>query len=127
MPDMNQALTPICALALALVLAAAPVNAEWVKIGTSRTAVHYVDSATVRKDGNLRRVWAMQNMVEASEAGVRSIRALQEYDCALQRFRYVTVEAHTGPMAGGWVLARHEVQDGWSDRVSAIGKMVCRD
>lgn len=113
------------ALALCLMLVPAPACAEWVKIGTSRTAVHYVDPATVRKDGHLRRVWAMQDMVDADGNGVMSIRALQEYDCAQPRFRYLTMEAYSGPMGGGWIVVTHQMRDGWSNRASAIGKMVC--
>ena len=106
-------------------LVPAPACAEWVKIGTSRMAVHYVDPATVRKDGHLRRVWAMQDMVDADGNGVMSIRALQEYDCAQPRFRYLTMEAYSAPMGGGWIVVTHQMRDGWSNRASAIGKMVC--
>ena len=118
------------ALTLSLILAAAPAWAEWVKVGRTVAAVHYVDPATVSRDGNLRRVWAMQDMVETSDEGVRSIRALQEYDCADERFRYLSVAAHSRSMARGEVLAEHELRDRWSERpagtkASAIGKMVC--
>ena len=117
-------------LILSLMFATAPAWADWVKVGRTDVAVHYVDPATLRKDGNLRRVWAMQDMVQTSPDGVMSIRALQEYDCAEQRFRYLSVAAHSGPMAGGWILATHELHDQWSDRppgtkASAIGKIVC--
>ena len=118
------------ALTLSLILAAAPLRAEWVKVGRTDAAVHYVDPATLQKDGSLRLVWAMQDMVETSPEGVRSIRALQEYDCAEERFRYLSVAAHSGPMARGEVLAEHELRDAWSAqpagmKASAIGKIVC--
>ena len=118
------------ALTLSLMLAAAPVWAEWVKVGQTYAAVHYVDPATVSRDGNLRRVWAMQDMVETRADGVMSIRALQEYDCAQDRFRYLSVTTHSRPMAGGYVLAEHELRDAWGTRPSgrnptAIAKIVC--
>jgi len=117
-------------LTLSLVLAAAPAWAEWVKVGRTHAAVHYVDPATVSRDGNLRRVWALQDMFETSDEGVRSIRALQEYDCADERFRYLSVAAHSRPMARGVVLEEYELRDAWSappagTKASAIGKMVC--
>ena len=117
-------------LTLLLIFAAAPACAEWVKVGRTDAAVHYVDPATVQKTGSLRRVWAMQDLVQAGDDGVRSIRALQEYDCTQQRFRYLSIEAHAGPMAGGGILAAHEMRDAWSYRppgtkTSAIGKIVC--
>ena len=118
------------ALTLLLVLASAPAWAQWVKVGQTYAAVHYVDPATVSKDGNLRRVWALQDMVDAGASGVMSIRALQEYDCAQDRFRYLSVTTHSRPMAGGYVLAEHELRDAWNARPSgrnptAIGKIVC--
>jgi hypothetical protein len=111
-------------------IVATPALAEWVKVGRSDAAVHYVDPATVHRDGNLRRVWAMQDMVETSVGGVRSIRALQEYDCAETRFRFISIATHSGPMAGGAILARHELRDEWSARkggtnASVIEKIVC--
>lgn len=94
-----------------LMFAASPAWAEWVKVGRTDAAVHYVDPATVRKDGNLRQVWAMQDIVQSGDDDVRSIRTLQEYDCAQHRFRYLSLQAHSGPMAGGEILAAHELRD----------------
>jgi hypothetical protein len=118
------------AFTLLLIFTAAPACAEWVKVGRTDTAVHYVDPATVRKEGNLRTVWALQDTVQSGEDGIRSIRSLQEYDCALERFRFVSVEAHSEPMAGGWILAEHHLRDAWSNRppgtrAATIGKIVC--
>ena len=118
------------ALTLSLVLAAAPAWAEWVKVGRTDAAVHYVDPATVSRDGNLRRVWALQDMVDTSPEGVNSIRALQEYDCAAERFRYLSIAAHSGPMARGEVLATHDLRARWNVRRPgtkpfAIEKIVC--
>ncbi len=118
------------ALALSLLLAAAPAWADWVKVGETAAAVHYIDAATIRRDGNLRRVWTVQDMRETDSAGVRSIRALEEYDCLTERFRYLSLTAHSAPMAGGEVLAAHVLDDNWTGRPpgtkpSAIEKIVC--
>jgi len=117
-------------LILSLLLAAAPAWAEWERVGRTNAAVHYVDPATLRKDGNLRRVWALQDMRDTSPEGVMSIRALQEYDCAQARFRFVSVAAHAGPMAQGRVVAAHELHDDWDERPagakpSAIERLAC--
>jgi hypothetical protein len=116
------------ALMLSLLVAAAPAWAEWVKVARTNAAVHYVDPATVQVDGHLRRVWALQDMLDPGEDGVMSIRALQEHDCSDGRFRYLSVAAHSAPMAGGQVLAAHALRDRWSAPLrsrSAIGKIVC--
>ena len=116
--------------ALILMFLTSPACAEWVKIGTSNTAVHYIDPGTVRNDGNLRQVWLMQDMVEADTDGVRSVRALQELNCADGRYRYLSVTAYSGPMAGGRVVVEHGMRDGWSVLPpmlfrSAVAKLVC--
>ena len=118
------------AFTLPLMLPIAPACAEWVKVGRTDAAVHYVDPATVRRDGNLRTVWALQDMVQSGDDGIRSIRSLQEYDCAQERFRFLSVEAHSEPMAGGWILVTHNLRDAWTNRppgtrASAVGKIVC--
>ena len=114
-------------LLVSLLVVAAPACADWVRVARTDAAVHYVDPSTVHKDGTLRTVWALQDMAHESPGGVMSIRALQEHDCAGQRFRYLEVSAHSAPMAGGWVLAAHEVRDAWSERQgpSAIGRIAC--
>jgi hypothetical protein len=119
------------ALALSLMFAAAPACAEWVKVGTTNTAVHYVDPATVRSDGNLRQVWLLQDMVEADLDGVRSVRALQELNCQDGRYRFLSVTAYSGPMAGGHVVVEHGMRDGWSVippilNRSAVADIVCK-
>jgi hypothetical protein len=118
------------ALTLLLALANSPAWAEWVRVGRTEAAVHYVDPATLGKYGNLRRVWALQDMRGAGPEGVMSIRVLQEYDCADGRFRYLSLAAHSAPMAGGQVLSAQELRDEWSSgpagtKPSAIAKIVC--
>jgi hypothetical protein len=115
---------------LSLMLAAAPLRAEWLKVGETEMAEHYVDTATIHEDGNLHRVWTVQEMKETGPDGVRSIRALEEYDCAAERFRYLSLTAHSGPRAGGQVIAEHLLDDTWTARPpgtspSAIERIVC--
>ncbi len=117
-------------LTLPLLLAAAPASAEWVKSGESKDVVYYIDPATIRKEGNVRRFWAIQDMRATNPGGVMSIRALEEYDCAQARFRYLSVSAHSGPMAGGEMLLADNLADEWSyippgANSSAIKKIVC--
>ena len=115
---------------MTVLIPTAPAMAEWVKIGTSNLAVHYIDPSTVRKDGNLRQVWLMQDMVETDPDGVRSVRALQELNCANGRYRYLSVTAYSGPMAGGHVVVEHGMRDGWGvgpprGYRSVVAKIAC--
>jgi hypothetical protein len=117
-------------LTLLLMAATASAWGTWVRIGSTDTAVHYIDPTTIRKDGNLRRIWAMQDMRQTSPDGVMSIRLFEEYDCAEESFRYLSVSAHSGPMAGGRILLADNLDDEWSFRPpgtkpSIIEKIVC--
>ncbi len=87
-------------------LAAAPAWAEWVKVSESDLAVWYLDPATIRKDGSLRRVWRIKDhhKHQVSSDGIASYRNLDEYDCKDERFRTIVWSAHSGPMATGVIL-----------------------
>lgn len=118
------------ACALFIALAAAPAWAAWEKVAESLEAVHYLDPATIHANGALRRVWALQDMRYAGADGVTSIRTLEEYDCAGERFRYLVVAAHSGRMAGGHLLQLHDMIDEWAGmppgtRPSAKHRIVC--
>lgn len=85
----------ICIL---IVLVSAPASAEWVKSWESKTSgtITYFDPDTIRKDGNLRRVWVLQELrIRGKEYGEMSRRALWEYNCPEGRFRSLQISFHT--------------------------------
>ncbi len=75
--------------------------AEWEKIAENDFAEYYIDRATIRKDGNLRRMWDMFNLREQDKNGTSSIRARAEYDCKQERQRTLSISAHSEPMSKG--------------------------
>lgn len=91
-------------LTLLLTLAAAPAWADWVKVSETDEVTFYIDPATIRKDGNLRRVWEIQDLKKPDKEGVMSRRGLLEYDCKDERDRVLSFSAHSDPMAGGKLL-----------------------
>jgi hypothetical protein len=116
---------------MTMLIPTAPAVAEWVKLGTTNTAVHYIDPTTVRGDGILRQVWLLQDMVETDLDGVRSVRALQELNCVDGRYRYLSVKAYSGPMARGNLVVEHGMRDGWGvgppvGYRSAVANIVCK-
>ena len=100
-------------LTLLLTLAAAPAWAEWVKVSETDEVTFYIDPATIRKDGNLRRVWEIQDLKKRDKGGVMSRRGLFEYDCKDERDRVLSFSAHSDPMAGGKVLFSLNEPDKW--------------
>lgn len=61
---------------LALLVLFAPVaGADWIDFGETPTAMRYIDPATIRGDGNLRRVWTLQELKARDSLGALSQRA----------------------------------------------------
>ncbi len=86
-------------LTLSLVLAAAPAWAQWVKVNDTENAIHYIDSRTISKQGQMRKVWVTQYLKERSQDGEISRRAFLEYDCMGARFRILSVSKASEAMS----------------------------
>jgi hypothetical protein len=97
-----------------LLLATGSAWAGWEEIGTSNEVTFYIDRATLRKDGNLRRIWVVMDLKQRDKSGAMSIRTRNEYDCKGERRRHLAVSAHTEPMAGGTLIA-NENPSGWRE------------
>lgn len=115
---------------LLLMIAVLPARAEWVRVSGNADLVTYIDTSTIKNNGQLRSFWAIQDMRQVGFGGVMSIRAFEEYDCAEARFKFLSVSAHSGPMAGGQTLLTDNLDDEWSYiprgmNFSAIHRIVC--
>ncbi len=113
-----------------LALVAAPAWAEWVKVDETDEMTVYIDPAKIKKDGNLRRAWELQDLKQRDTDGEMSRRALQEYDCKEDRCRVLSISVHSEAMAGGKVIMSGEVNGKWKyiapDTVSAtVLSFVC--
>lgn len=87
--------------ALLLVLAAAPAWAQWAKVDDADNAIHYIDTATISKDGQMRKVWVTQHLKEKVINDETWRRALIEYDCVGARFRILSIAKYSGAMPDG--------------------------
>lgn len=86
-------------------------TAEWVKAGEADDLAYYFDPTTIRKAGNLRRVWVLQDFKERKSLEELSLRALSEYDCKNGVHRGLHISIHSGNMASGRVLSTMDVSD----------------
>jgi hypothetical protein len=91
-----------CLIAL-LMLISCTAWAEWVQVADSSVSTYFIDRASIRKEGSLRKVWELENF-KKQEKGVRSIRSRVEYDCKQERFKALTFSTHTELMAQGQVI-----------------------
>jgi len=60
---------------LVLFFASGGAWSEWVRVGETADVVFYIDPTTVRKDGDLRKVWSIQDLKERHIDGDLSLRA----------------------------------------------------
>ena len=117
-------------LFFALAFIAAPALADWEKAFENDTAVYFIDSATLQKNGTLHRVWQMQNLKQRDRDGELSRRALVEYECREGINRTLSISMHADAMGEGKKLdsysdpsAPRKVAPGSSGE--AILKVVC--
>ena len=117
-------------LCLLLALAAVPAWAEWVRADETDSAITYIDPATIRKDGNLRRVWEIQNLKQRHKHGEMSRRGLFEYDCKDERSRILSFSTHSDAMARGNTIVSLNEPDTWvyappGTPIQTIMRIVC--
>lgn len=80
-------------------------SAGWEKVGATDKAVMYIDPATLRREGNFRKIWLITEFQQRSENGTVSTRHRDEYDCGSERRRVLSMSTHTKSMAGGKTIS----------------------
>lgn len=105
-------LKAIATLAVAITLSA-PAWADWVEVSKTDAFVFYVDPSTIRKNGNFRKVWVIQDMKRRRKDGEMSTRSLPEYDCKDELSRTLWMSSHSEHMAGGKVLVNSKGSEEW--------------
>ena len=99
-------------LALAIFFSC-PIWAEWVRYEETVSSTNYFDPATIRKDGNMRKVWELHDLSKRHKDGEISRRVRKEYDCKQERWRILNFSFHSEPMAGGEVLSMGGEDNNW--------------
>jgi Domain of unknown function (DUF4124) len=81
---------------------------EWEKISVSDDRALYMDSDTLRKNGDKVKMWVLSDFNTAQETGggkqFSSIKAQFESDCKLEQYRTVSSIYHSGNMGNGNVI-----------------------
>jgi hypothetical protein len=91
-------------LLLALIVSSfsASAAAQWVMLGETHDTVLFHAQDSLRKAGNFRQVWELQDYKEdVFGDGVRSMRYQAEYDCLGGRLRVLYLQAFKSQMARG--------------------------
>lgn len=118
-------------LACLLTISAASAFAEWTWVTKAENSISfYIDYKTIRKDGNLRKVWVVEDFAELSISGAKSSRYRNEYDCKAETVRYASFGKFTKSMGEGEQLASGGSDARWDDVppgsiAETILKIVC--
>ena len=82
--------------------------AEWVEVGGNETTTTYADPATIRKTGNMVKMWHLLDYTKARGIEAHkphlSVKMQDEYDCKQERTRTIALSLHSGNMGEGEVL-----------------------
>jgi hypothetical protein len=96
--------------------------AEWTYITSTadKTVDVYFDKATIRKRGNVVKVWELRDFKapqgEINAKPYLSIIGLQEYDCAEIKVRLSSASSFGGNMGSGEINFTHQFDDSkWAD------------
>ena len=104
--------------------------AEWVWVTSGDRTDLYIDPATIRKDGNLVKVWEINDLKQRHKDGELSSRSRTEYDCKEERYRTLSFSVHSESMANGELIYNTSSVSPWQDvppdtAVASIMKKVC--
>ena len=102
-----------------LVLSSEPAYAEWVAIGYSESLGGYtvhVDPDTIRRNGDLVKVWALTDYTTIQTVGDSSFlssKAQNEFDCAEERQHELAVTWFSGNMGNGNGVWNNSDETNW--------------
>lgn len=99
--------------ALPLLAISLPAGATWTFVDGGEGYERYIDRDTIDREGDLVRVWEVDNNAVADASGVLSLRSRTEYDCSSRRYRVVHLSGHTREMTDGDVVFSNAVSGEW--------------
>jgi hypothetical protein len=92
-------------LLLLLAVASNSAAAAWVEVSDDEADTFYADPATIRKAGNMVKMWTLIDFKTVQVIGkgksYLSMRRKAEYDCKEEQARTVYLSWHPGNMSGG--------------------------
>lgn len=101
-------------LLIFLIFAINPTLADWSKTLEIEDSIWYIDYSTIRKDGQLVKVWLLSdNIVDTKENSSYSMELLQEIDCKKGRKRNLAKVMFSGRMGSGKIIYRSNESHEW--------------
>jgi hypothetical protein len=96
--------------------------AEWQEIGKNDQSVVYVDTATIKTQGNLAQIVSMLDFKKPGQdpqtkENVNSIIGLNEYNCTTGKYRPIEFKVFTGNRGKGKVVVDQKTPDSVFDAI----------
>ena len=104
-------------MGLMLVMTATAASAEWTRVGDADEFIQYVDVATIRRNGNLVKMWYLSDHKTVKTVDGNSFlsdKAQWEFDCKEERWRVVAYIWFDGKMGSGKVVYSGSAPGKWS-------------
>jgi hypothetical protein len=122
-PCRRWPLTYVSLFITLLVLMSAPAYAEWVKVATgdNGNVTTYADPDTIRRKGDLVKMWSLvDSKTIRTVAGTShlSYKMEEEYDCAKERSRTLTLDEFSGNMGNGNLVWQSPNEQKWAPLAS---------
>ncbi len=105
-------------LIILLFLNSVPAYAEWVRVGgiAQRGLTAYVDLYTIRRKGDLVKIWELwdyKTIKTMAGNSFLSIKAQRQYDCAEERYQRLTFTEFSGNMGSGTAIFSDSTEQKW--------------
>lgn len=104
-------------LILILTVVSSSAAAEWVKVTGDESSTLYSDPSTIRKKGNMVKMWSLINNKTAlaiSSGNYLSEKTQEEFDCKEELVRNLYHSFHSGNMGGGDEILPMSTGFNWS-------------
>jgi hypothetical protein len=120
-------------LALLLLMTATGASAEWTVVGENDRLIQYIDLRTIRKNGNLVKMWDLTNYKTVQTvSGLSFFSAIgqSEYDCKEELKRGLALGWFSEAMGNGQVVSSTSAVSTWGpfrpgSTVEALWKIAC--
>ena len=83
------------------VLVSAASQAMWVTVTQNEVATVYVDSSSIARINQNRRVWVVYDLKSPDITGQQSVKSYIEYDCAEGKYKTLSATSHPNKMGNG--------------------------
>ena len=100
-------------VALFLLLASVGAQAMWVTVTQNEVATVYVDSSSIARINQNRRVWVVYDLKSPDITGQQSVKSYIEYDCAEGKYKTLSATSHPNKMGNGPAIKSLPVGGSW--------------